>query len=50
MNKELKIYILFFFLIIGCGYPTSKKQQLLQDVNGTHRLPQIKYGYHTNIF
>ena len=38
MNKKLKINILFFFLIIGCGYPTSKKQQLIQDVNGTHRL------------
>jgi len=38
MNKELKIYILFFFLVIGCGYPTSKKQQLIQDVIGTHRL------------
>ena len=38
MNKKLKINILFFFLIIGCGYPTSKKQQLIQDVNGIHRL------------
>ncbi len=38
MNIELKINILFFFLIIGCGYPTPKKQLLIQDVNGTHRL------------
>ena len=38
MNKKLKINILFFFLIIGCGYPTSKKEPLIQDVNGTHRL------------
>ena len=38
MNKKLKINILFFFLIIGCAYPTSKKQQFIQDVNGTHRL------------
>ncbi|MCA0932450.1 phosphotriesterase [Lutimonas saemankumensis] len=38
MNKGLRIYILIFFLLIGCGYPTSKKQQLIQDVNATHQL------------
>ncbi|WP_298475993.1 phosphotriesterase [uncultured Maribacter sp.] len=35
MNKKLKINILFLFVLIGCG---SKKQPLIQDVNGTHRL------------
>ncbi|WP_298503455.1 phosphotriesterase [uncultured Maribacter sp.] len=35
MNKKLKINFLFLFLLIGCG---SKKQPLIQDVNGTHRL------------
>jgi phosphotriesterase-related protein len=38
MNKELKICVLFFFLIIGCGYPTSKKQQVIQDVKGTQQI------------
>jgi len=38
MNKELKFYILFFLLIIGCGYPTLKKQPSIQDVSGTHQL------------
>jgi len=38
MSKELKIYILFFFLIISCRYPTSIKQPLIQDVTGTHQL------------
>lgn len=35
MNKQLKINILFFFLLIGCG---SKKQPLIQDINGAHQL------------
>ena len=34
MKKELKINILFFFLLIGCG---AQKQPLIQDVNGTHQ-------------
>lgn len=38
MSNGLKINILFFFLIISCGYPTSKKHILIQDVNGTHQL------------
>ncbi|WKK66490.1 phosphotriesterase family protein [Lutimonas zeaxanthinifaciens] len=38
MKKEPRIYILLFFLIIACGNPTSNKQQLIIDVNGTQRL------------
>ena len=34
----LKTSILFIFLIIACGSPTSKKQALIQDVNGPHQL------------
>ncbi len=34
MKKELKINILFFFLLIGCG---TQKQPLIQDINGTHQ-------------
>jgi len=38
MNRGLIINILLLFLIISCGYPTSKKQPLIQDINGTHQL------------
>ena len=38
MHSGLKICVLFFFLVMGCGSPTSKKQAVIQDVNGSHQL------------
>lgn len=34
----LKINILFFLLLVSCGYPVSEKRHLIQDVNGKHKL------------
>ncbi len=36
--KNLITHILLFFLTLGCGCSTSKKQQVIQDVSGTSRL------------
>jgi len=38
MNKELKISILLFSLLLSYGCSTSKKQPIIQDVNGPHQL------------